>query len=997
MAAWSDTDELIRWGTAARLDRTNDGLLGRERELEQVHDLLSDPDGPRLVLVRGERGVGRSAFLNAVGERLRTQGTALHVVDSVRGDGERPLLLALRLVIALEEHRSAPPRQRPAGKLVARALAAVDQRDSTTMHALLRASLTQATPLTILVDDVQHADPDSLAVLCRIDFSRFAPGVRLVVSGVRHVASGPVRMREGTPDAVGLGTSRHGRKAGEARAPGCDGPAGLLERLSDIEGARTVELSSLGPDDVTALVARWLRAKPDAFLARQVGELTHGIPGAVDALLAGWTRQDGIRVADGHAFLGARTSVPVLPDDDRFVTAVDALGEPCRAVAAALSILWPLGRPALPLTAAWAGLSADATYDVVRHLIEADIIEEQPGPDATTVRGWTFRLPLTAHTLRERLSPVDRSRLSATAVGVLWKGADSEHPGHMIPPAPGLLDEKDAAAYQADRVADAGSLVDRERAVAELTAAARRMRPGNDDGRALRWLRAASDLTEHADARDLVLQQYGTTAYLACDYATGRAAGESLLRNPGPALSDLDLQEAAYLVVAVTANQRDWTTMSRLATAHWWDGLPVPALAKVSGQSLALCHLSRWKEAANLLQQTETVWTTSPRARAAPALARALADLAMGRPELYRRELAMHGAPELPPGKVYSLASGTFDDLLTSYDLNAANNLLETAGLTVEMLPPLGQFLFDHLTGRWDQALESARRLLANSEIQSTPVSDNSLMPARTAAILLARGRVTSALQIVEEMRGPGTSPPQCALNASEAEVLMALGDMDAAEKTLRRGLAAAREHDQIYGTEELWALLAEVTVEAGRTAEAATCLESLGQVASRTGSGRAQLRYLLASARVLRQEAPDTAGDHLREAVNLARSRGLPFETATTLLEAADGGAAPGKPLYEAYELFGMTGAALWRFHTRTLLREAGLTIPGRKQATAENDHLLATLLAEQLTTRQIATILRLNEDAVVGRLSRLLARTGKRSRTELVTAVLTGTLDSR
>lgn len=990
------TNELISWGTPARLDRTGDSLLGRERELEQSHDFLSDPDGPRLLLVRGETGVGRSAFLKAVGGRLRSEGTAVVTVDCVPGDGERPLLLALRLVMALEEHRTASPRQRPAGKLVARALSAVDQGDPAAMHALLRASLTRATSLTIMVDDVQHADPDSLAVLCLIDFSRLAPAVRLVVSAVRHVAPGPGGRREGAPDAVGSGTSGHGRKAGEARASGCDGPAGLLERLSGVEGARTVELSPLGPEDVTALVARWLRAQPDAVLARQVGELTRGIPGAVDALLAGWARRDGIRVADGHAFLGARTPVPVLPDGDRFVTAVDALGEPCRAVAAALSILGPLGLPALRLTAAWAGLSADAAYDGVRRLVEAGIIEEQPGPDGATAEGWTFRLPLTGHTVRERLSPVDRSRLSATAVEVLWKDADAESAGCVMRPAPGLLDEANALAYRADRVADAGSLVDRERAVAELTAAARRMRPGTDDERALRWLRAARDLTEHADARDLVLQQYGTTAYLACDYATAWAAGESLLRNPGPALSDLDLQEAAFLVVAVTANQHDWAAMSRLATAYWWDELPVPALAKVSGQVLALCHLSRWREAAHLLQQTETVWNTSPRARAAPARFRAVADLAMGRPEPYRRELTMYDAPELPPGKVYSLASGMFDEMLTSYDLNAAHNLLETAGLTVQALPPLSQFLFDHLTGRWDQALESARRLLANNEIQSTPVSDNSLMPARTAAILLARGRVTSALQMVEEMRGPGTSPLQCALNASEADVLMTLGDMDAAEKSLRRGLASAREHDQTYGTEELWALLAEMAVEAGRTADAATCLESLGQLASRTGSGRAQLRYLLASARVLRQEAPGTARDHLREAVNLARSRGLPFETATTLLEAADGGAGPGKPLYEAYELFGMAGATLWRFHTRTKLREAGLTIPGRKQATAENDHLLATLLAEQLTTRQIATILRLNEDAVVGRLTRLLARTGKRSRTELVTAVLTGTLDS-
>ncbi|MFD0418328.1 AAA family ATPase [Streptomyces sp. NPDC127108] len=990
------SDQPIRWGTPGGLDRTDDRLIGRESESEKIHDLLNDLDGPRLVLMRGEHGVGRSVFLKAVGKRLRARGTAVLAVPCVPGDGEQPLLLALRLVLALEEHRSASPRQRPTGELVTRALSAFDKRDPTAMHALLHASLIQATPLAVMVDDLQHADPDSLAVLCRIDFSRLAPGVRLVVSAARHVAPGPGGTREGAPDAVGLGTSSKERKAGAARAPGCDGPAGLLERLAGIEGVRTVELSPLGPDDVTALVARWLGAKPDAVLARRVGELTRGIPGAVDALLAGWTCRGGIRVADGHAFLGARTPIPVLPDDNAFVTAVDALGEPYRAVAAALSILGPLGRPALQLTAAWAGLSVDAAYDGVRRLVEAGILDQVPGPDGATVEGWTFRLPLTEHTVRERLSPVDRSRLSAAAVEVLWKDADAESAGCVIRPAPGLLDEANALAYRADRVADAGSRVDRERAVAELTAAARRMLPGTGDGRALLWLRAARDLIEHADVRDLVLQQYGTTAYLACDYPTGRDAVESLLRDPGPALSDLDLQEAACLVVAVTANQHDWTTMSRLATTYWWDRLPVPALAKVSGQALALCHLSRWQQAAELLQRTETVWNTCPRARAAPAQFSALADLAMGRPEPYRLELTLQDAPELPPGKLYYLTGGMIDTLLTGYDLDGATTLLATAGLTEHMLPPLSQFLFHHLSGRWDQALDTARWLLAHNEIRSTPAADHSLLPARTAALLLAQGRVTTALHLVEEMRGPDASPPQCALHASEAELHMALGDMDAAEKTLRRGLAAAREHDQIYGTEELWALLAEVTVEAGRTAEAATCLEGLGQFASRTGSGRAQLRYLLASARVLRQEAPDTARDHLREAVNLARSRGLPFETATTLLEAADGGAGPGKSLYEAYELFGMTGATLWRFHTRTMLREAGLAIPGRKQATAENDHLLATLLAEQLTTRQIATILRLNEDAVVGRLTRLLARTGKRSRTELVAAVLTGTLDS-
>ncbi|MDX2693320.1 AAA family ATPase [Streptomyces ipomoeae] len=974
-----------RWGRPARMDRTGNRLLGRERESEQIDGLLSDPGGPRLVFLRGEHGVGRSAFLHATGERLRTKGIAVYVVDCVPGDGDgdRPLLLALRLVMALEERRSDPEGRRSAAGLVARALSAVDRHDQAAMEALLRAALTRCAPVTVLVDDAQHADPDSLAALSRID----APGVRLVVSAAWHIAPSAGGTRTNTPAPVYEDTPHQGLNTEGPRASGREGAAGA-------KGSRAVVLFPLGPRDTTALVARWLQAEADADLARRVGELTRGVPGAVEALLTGWTRRGVIRVADRHAFIPARTTVPVLPADDRFVTALDRLGEPARAVAAALSILGPLGRPALQLTAVWTGLSIDAVIDGVRRLVEAGIIDELPGPDRTMVRGWTFRLPLAAHTVRERLSPVERSRLSATAVEVLWKNADSQHAGTAIPPAPGLLDETNALTYRADRIADAGSLVDRERAVAELTAAAQQIRPGTDDGRVLRWLRAARDLTEHADARDLVLQRYGTAAYLACDYPTAQAAAESLLRDPGPTLSDLDLQEAACLVVAVTANQRDWPTMSRLATTHWWNGLPIPALAKVTGQALALCHLSRWRETAELLERTETVWNTSPRARAAPGRFRAMADLAMGRPESYRRELAMHDAPELPPGKVYSLPGGMFDTLLTGYDLNAAETLLETAGLTVHMLPPLSRFLFDHLTGRWDQALESARRLLANDEVQSTPVSDSSPLPARTTAILLARGRITSALQLVEGVRGPGGSPPQCALHASEAEVLMALGDLGGAEKTLRSALTTAQAHDQVYGTDELWALLAEVTAGAGHTAEAMACLHHLERIAPRTGTDRSRLRHLLASARILRQEAPDTARHNLREAVDLARTRGLPFETATTLVAAATTGAVPATLLHEAYELFGTTGATLWRFHTRTALREAGLTVPGRKQTTAENDHLLATLLAEQLTTRQMATVLRLTEDAVARRLSRLFARTGKRSRTELVTAVLTDSL---
>ncbi|WP_405730666.1 AAA family ATPase [Streptomyces sp. NBC_01537] len=947
VATRSGKTEPARRGTAVGVDRTNDCLLGRERESDETHGFLTDPDGPRPVLVRGERGAGRSAFVQAVGDRLRAQGTAVFPVVCVPGDGERPLLLALRLVMALEEHRSAAEQQRPPGQPVAQALSAVDRRDRTAMDELLRAALARSAPAAVLIDDAQHSDAESLALLCRIDFPRLAPEVRLVVSAAGH--------------------------------------GGAVERLAGVAGAGTVVLPRLGPEDVTALVARRLQATPDAALARRVRQFTRGVPGAVDALLTGWTRQGEIRVADGHAFLNSRTPIPVLPEGDRFVAALDALGEPCRAVAAALSILWPLGRPVLAMIAAATGLPTEAVRDGLCRLVEAGIVDELPGPDGTAVRGgrgWTFRLPLTEHTVRERLRPMERSRLSAVAVEALWATPDA---------ADALLDEADARTYLPDRIADAGALVDRSRAVAELMAAAERVQPDLEGLGMLRWFRAAAQLIEQPAARDPVLQRYAGAAYMAGDYRTGRTIAEALLRNPGEALTPLALQQNACLLVAATANEMNWPTLSRQATAPWWDELPLPALARVTGQGLALCRLGRWQEALEVLSRAEPVWNTSPHARAKPEVFSAVAELALGRPERFRRALAMQKAPELLPDADYALAMAMFDELANAWDLPAAKALLDSRGLTVEILPPLSRFLWDHLAGRWDEAMESARRLLANSEAQ-VPASDSQLLPARTAVILLARGRTTTALQVLENARGPEEGPPQYSLNLAEAEVLRTLGDLDGAERTLIRGLDGAGASGQVHNTDELWALLAEVRAEAGRTAEALTCLERLGRIADRTGSERTRLRYLVASARVLRQDASGTARGYLGEAVGLARSRGLPFETAITLVAAAHAGAGPATLLHEAYELFGVTGAALWRFHTRTAMREAGLTGPGRKQATSENEHLLATLIAEGLTNRQIATVLRLSEDAVAQRLSRLFTRTGLRSRTELVTAVITG-----
>ncbi|MFS8199745.1 AAA family ATPase [Streptomyces sp. CWNU-52B] len=988
MTAPSGNPWLLHGGTAVSLDRTTDRLVGRARESYEVHGVLSDPDGPPLVLVRGERGAGRTAFVHAVGERLRARGTAVLALDCVQGDDARPLLLALRLIMALAEHRPAAAQvSSAAASPAADALRAAEQRDGRTMAGLLRAALARpvAAPVLVVMDDLQHADAASLAVLREANLAQVPSTVRLLVSAVGR----------GRPGTGGVGED-------------------TFTALAGVRGTHTVVLPRLGPDETTAMVARRLRATPDTSLARRVRDLTRGVPGAVDALLSGWTRQGEIRVADGHAFVGARTPAPVLPDTDRFVTALDALGEPCRTVAGALSILWPLGGRTAELIAASTGLSADAVDDGVRALIAAEIAEPLPAPDdatatataaetetatdlatgtATATRGWRLRLPLTAHAVRERLGPLERSRLSATAVEALWADRDAAPAPYARRPSveeAALPHEADAVAYLADRVAEAGSLIDLDRAAAELTAAARTLHPDSEGRGVLRWCRAAGHLVERPADRVAALHRYAKAAYNAGDHRTARTIAESILRNLADVLDPRALQDTAALFTAATADDLDWRALSRLATARWWEELRLPALATVTGRALALGQLERWHDVLDLLSRTEPVWTADAAVRAKPGYFRAVAELALGRPARFRDALAFPEAPYLDEGHVYALVTAMSDELLSGRDLGAAQSLLDAQGMGADGLPPPSLFLRRHLQGRWDEALEAARWMLANNRT-GTLAADRHLIPARTSGILLARGRTTSARRLLDSARGRAEGPLEYSLDAAEAELLRTLGDPAGAVRVLRHGLDAAAAREHVAGTGELWAALAEVHAEEGRTGEAATCLARLEGIAGRSGSGRTRLRYLLASAGVRRRDDPGSAARSLREAVELARSRSQPFETAVTLVAAADAGAGPPELLHEAYELFGRTGAALSRFRTRAAMREAGITVPGRRQATDENEQLLATLIAEGLTNRRIATVLRLSEDAVANRLTRLFTRTGLRSRTEVVTAVLT------
>ncbi|MER0245049.1 hypothetical protein AAHZ94_24260, partial [Streptomyces sp. HSW2009] len=69
--------------------------------VQQLIDCATALSGPAVWLVRGEIGIGRSAVLAALAERVRATGVTVHEVACLPRDHHTAYLLAHRLVMAL--------------------------------------------------------------------------------------------------------------------------------------------------------------------------------------------------------------------------------------------------------------------------------------------------------------------------------------------------------------------------------------------------------------------------------------------------------------------------------------------------------------------------------------------------------------------------------------------------------------------------------------------------------------------------------------------------------------------------------------------------------------------------------------------------------------------------------------------------------------------------------------------------------------------------------
>ncbi|WP_326819032.1 AAA family ATPase [Streptomyces sp. NBC_01762] len=159
---------------------TADRLIGRDRDLQRIRDLLGIGAGGGALLLSGEAGVGKTAVLNALAEAAEADGTrvlraagvefeancsysglnqVLFPFQDALGELETPFRDALRVALGFES--GSPPERLMVSNAV----------------LLLLSTVAAGAPLLLVIDDLPWLDQASAAVLGFV--ARRATGIRV--------------------------------------------------------------------------------------------------------------------------------------------------------------------------------------------------------------------------------------------------------------------------------------------------------------------------------------------------------------------------------------------------------------------------------------------------------------------------------------------------------------------------------------------------------------------------------------------------------------------------------------------------------------------------------------------------------------------------------------------------------------------------------------------------------------------------------------------------
>ncbi|QUQ68322.1 AAA family ATPase [Kutzneria sp. CA-103260] len=735
---------------------------------------------------------------------------------------------------------------------------------------------------------------------------------------------------------------------------GRDALAGLVE-----DGlAEVIPLRPLRRAEVDALVTATLAARPGDTLSESLHRSCRGVPAAVLAAIDGHRRTGSLRIVQRHAYLAWPGKPPQPATDLPMFEDLRQLGEPAWPVVKALAVLHPLGDAATRLIAEAVGLSEAEVIEVLAGLRDEGVLRPGGRP--------RFRLPLLADSLAVCLGPYERRRLAQIAVTAIWTDGVEADPR-----------------YLAEQLVTAGKLVDPPRAVNELLAQGAML----DNGYfAERWLRAAVDLITDRGQRAWALFMHAAACCVHLRFAEAVDSASAVFAGHADLLPPEIVLELEMIYVVALFGSADIEALTAIVD-EGWRTLPGGEGHRIVTRAAALCHLDRWREADEQLRSTREIWRDDNDAVAAFGLI-----FSTGTTSFLGRMAELRSAVADPAQRpLWDVERHRQEqlvelgwNLMTFGELDRSEALFAAHDLPAERRSLDNQVISAALAGRWDHALDVARVSLATGSSLGYAAA-HTVMCREMSIILTARGRLAEARTVIENAQARGPMLLHL-LSVPESDLEHALGAAERARRLVLDGIGLAVEGGLVVGTDELWLRMTEWHLAAGKATEARECAAEVIRIADLLDTGRARLHGFLATA------IADRDGRAAAEAVSLARQRDQPFELANALSLLAGRELVEGKLLREAYELYDELDALLPRARLRQVMRDLDIAVPGRSATVAENERLLAALVTEGLTNRELAVVLGGSEKSVEGRLTRLFQRTGYRSRVELAAAMLTG-----
>lgn len=894
-------------------------LIGRD-------DVLADLLEPApLTVLRGESGIGRSAVLAELGDRLETRGHRVLRLQAGEHDRTAPFGALYRLLSSVDEPEAEATRSSVLGlvaKLSATPRAATAPAGARQLAVAVLTAIRRHLPLTVLIDDAHRLDDATAAVLEPL-VHRIAGQACTIV-----LTTPPSPQRDTTP---------------------------ALQRLRDAGLARTTTLRPLNRKQSRQFIAEALRANPDPELVDSLHHAARGRPAALLAGITGYREAGALHTIDRHAYLGPARHRPTGDPRHPLLAPIRDAGPDAPAIARAMSLLAPLGAVAPRIAAEATGTSTDDVHRALDELVRHRVLH-------TTGNGWRYRTPMLRAAVEHCLGPYERRNLAAHAVTATWDGTAHPDDPHYLP----------------DRLIDAGPHIDPHRAGRELLDHGTRAL-FDDPARAARLLRAAADTTTDPTTRATALLAHASACSLHGHLSDAAPSTRALLTEHPDQIPPAQLHKAVLAHIAATAGTGDHTTLQRIADGD--ETLPGGTAQNLIARAYAHGWLGHWNRGHQLLD-THPWDDEDPVLRDHATIYRTSIAVMHGTTEPLHAHIRETRHPTPHPEHHFDTTRHQADLLLALGELQPAEQHLHHHGIHPHQLAHTDRFLIEYMRGHWTRALHTARRAMTTDQHRTRPLSW-AMLHLAAARIHIDNGQLSRARHLIHTGR---TGPLPHLFDYAEAQTHRALGEHHEADQHLHNGLRTAEHHGHTLGTEAIHAELAHRAHTNGDTATAEHHLHQLEQRTEQLRTGRARLHLLLTRTHVL--------GDHnaAREALHLTHQRGQPRETTTVLTRLARSGHHTTRLLADAYHHAGTLDALLLRSRLRRTMRHHNVPIPNRAATTSENERLLAVLVTEGLTNRQLAAVFGTTEKSVEGRMTRMFARIGYRSRVELAAAMVTG-----